>query len=736
MIRLEGVSMHTQLHSAISVEKGVIAAGSPPIMVVDDQEANRFSFRQILEKEGFAVVEAESGRAALEYLLQHPVSLLLLDVQMPGMNGFELTQAVREDERHRNTPILFVTATLRSEQFINYGYAVGAHDYLTKPVERHVLTNKVRLFHTLYQQQVALQQSNNKLAMLNEQLNVGAQRIEQEKRYVEGIFASMVEPLLVIDRYGRIIDCNPALEQVTGRTRVALLGESASTLFLQTASEGAWSMRQFGERLVKLLQRGGKIPSPCLMVALEGEPVVQMASHELERMLGYESGELRQRPLQALVPPQQWERFAARLSGAVESPGCAGMESCHFVEDGRCSRVDRPDCVLISKQGAPVGFTLCHFGGGDGDGNVDASGGANEGANGQQGALLLLLQNEHTLSAEALRFALTGIDREEELQLLQSEGGTIPVLISSALLDDGGVAEGVVLVLNDLSSRKRLESREQYAAFQSGIAEMSASILHNVGNTIQGMQAQYEVLQQGVGGLQRIEEIYRQLASHYEGLQGDAALCEEAEQRIVQASVQLPKALNETRSQIESELQRLGTGLNHIRDVVRAQQKGARYDTINVRFSLQALLDDLVVLTAAILDRAGVELKLNLAPNLPEISLPRNQLLQVMINLVSNAAEAIVERYRESGERGQRGVVEIECRVSRKRLVVVVRDNGNGIDPQILHKLVRFGFTTKSSGSGFGLHSVGNFVASLHGTVDFYSEGVGEGARITVVLPL
>lgn len=124
----------------------------PKVLVVDDLEENLLAMRALLESDAVEILTAKSGEEALELLLQHDIGLALLDVQMPGMDGFELAELMRGAERTRRVPIIFITAGSRDHKRVFQGYETGAVDYLLKPVEPHVLRSKVSIFVELHQQ--------------------------------------------------------------------------------------------------------------------------------------------------------------------------------------------------------------------------------------------------------------------------------------------------------------------------------------------------------------------------------------------------------------------------------------------------------------------------------------------------------------------------------------------------------------------------------------------------------
>src|SRR5678815_1396593 len=114
------------------------------ILVVDDREDNLFSIEAIQEKDNYGIVKANSGRAALKILLrQHDFSLILMDVQMPDLSGFETANIIYQRDKLKDIPIIFITAHNYDEDIIFKGYRMGAVDYIYKPINPDLLRVKV-----------------------------------------------------------------------------------------------------------------------------------------------------------------------------------------------------------------------------------------------------------------------------------------------------------------------------------------------------------------------------------------------------------------------------------------------------------------------------------------------------------------------------------------------------------------------------------------------------------------
>ncbi len=156
-----------------------ISVDTSKVLIVDDNRSNIYAFQSILRAPNLDLITAESGEGALQALIENPdVALVLMDVQMPGMDGFETTELIRGQPRFRDLPILFITAVYKADDFARMGYKIGASDYITKPVDNDILEGKVNIFLTLQNQKRQLarevaerETAEKRLAHLNTVLN-------------------------------------------------------------------------------------------------------------------------------------------------------------------------------------------------------------------------------------------------------------------------------------------------------------------------------------------------------------------------------------------------------------------------------------------------------------------------------------------------------------------------------------------------------------------------------------
>jgi len=128
----------------------------PKLLLVDDRPENLLALEGLLRRNDAEILSAESGKRALELLLEHEVALAIIDVQMPEMDGFQLAELMRDFERTREIPIIFVTAGLHDRARVFKGYESGAVDFLVKPIEQPILASKVSVFLQLHRQRQLL----------------------------------------------------------------------------------------------------------------------------------------------------------------------------------------------------------------------------------------------------------------------------------------------------------------------------------------------------------------------------------------------------------------------------------------------------------------------------------------------------------------------------------------------------------------------------------------------------
>ncbi|HAX74705.1 MAG TPA: hypothetical protein DCY88_02430, partial [Cyanobacteria bacterium UBA11372] len=193
------------------------------ILLVDDHPENLLALEAILEDLGQNLVRANSGEEALKCLLDRDFAVILLDVQMPGMDGFETAELIRLRPKNQQTPIIFLTAFHKNEEFMFKGYAVGAVDYMIKPFPAEILKSKVSVFINIFKTNAELKQQKNLVESTNLELQNEIKKHRRTTKLLkikqgefEAIFESIPDAVIFTDLNLKIIRCNPAFTTLFG----------------------------------------------------------------------------------------------------------------------------------------------------------------------------------------------------------------------------------------------------------------------------------------------------------------------------------------------------------------------------------------------------------------------------------------------------------------------------------------------------------------------------------------
>ncbi|MDZ7777436.1 MAG: ATP-binding protein [Bacteroidales bacterium] len=161
------------------------------ILIVDDRPENLLTLENMLDSPDLHVVKAHSGNEALGLMVEQSFALVLLDVQMPVMDGFEVAELMRNNEQTKHIPIIFVTAISTERKHIFQGYDAGAVDYLYKPLDLEILKSKIHSFIEFFKHKQKLQQTTNKLEKTVEELHKAKQIAEEATKAKSSFLANM-----------------------------------------------------------------------------------------------------------------------------------------------------------------------------------------------------------------------------------------------------------------------------------------------------------------------------------------------------------------------------------------------------------------------------------------------------------------------------------------------------------------------------------------------------------------
>jgi PAS domain S-box-containing protein len=202
------------------------------ILLVDDRPENLLALEAILEPLGQELVRAGSGPEALRALLQAEFAVVLIDVQMPGMNGFETVELIKKRDKTKDIPIIFLTAISKDEEYVFKGYEVGAVDYMFKPLHPDILRSKVSVFMDLYLKNQQIREQERRLREARErelEQRHALERLEAEARFAQ-VIASVTEAIIMFDEHNRMTLFNTGAEHMFGVRAADVLDTSVLNL--------------------------------------------------------------------------------------------------------------------------------------------------------------------------------------------------------------------------------------------------------------------------------------------------------------------------------------------------------------------------------------------------------------------------------------------------------------------------------------------------------------------------
>ena len=321
---------------------------------------------------------------------------------------------------------------------------------------------------------------------------------------------------------------------------------------------------------------------------------------------------------------------------------------------------------------------------------------------------------------------------------LKNNGEVIEVQLTAHAIVFAGKVTKIVLA-NDVTERNRAQRQldEMHkklvdASRQAGMAEVATGVLHNVGNVLNSVNVSATVLGDNVRKSKAAS--VRKVAELLEANKADLPAFFSANgkgQMLPGYLAGLAKQIDAEQQGCLGEIEQLAKNIAHIKEIVAMQQTYAKCTGVMENFAPRTLLDEALRMTATDVTKYQVKVGLDCPKTLPEVCVDRHKVMQILINLITNACQAMDEK--EPAERTLR--ITTACN-GGEHLGIIIRDNGCGIAEENLTRVFNHGFTTKESGHGFGLHSAANAATEFGGNLTGTSDGLGLGATFTLALPL
>jgi two-component system, NtrC family, sensor kinase len=285
-----------------------------------------------------------------------------------------------------------------------------------------------------------------------------------------------------------------------------------------------------------------------------------------------------------------------------------------------------------------------------------------------------------------------------------------------------------------IQAEQELESTHQKlvdAARRAGMAEIATGVLHNVGNVLNSVNVSATIVadrmrQSKVADLARVVKLIEDNAANL----GEYITTDPKGKHLPEFLHLLAAHLADERADVGKELEQLMSKVEHIKSIVATQQSYAGVSGVIEAVDLSTMLDDSVRLNQTAFDRHRIQV-IKQYTALPKLLVDKQKVLQIVVNLVKNAKEA----FHDCHDQADRRVTVRTLLHDEKKIQIQISDNGIGIAAENLTRIFSHGFTTKSTGHGFGLHSCANAANEMGGSLTVQSEGVGKGATFILEFP-
>ena len=649
------------------------------ILIVDDEPKNLTVLETVLDDPSYRLVRAESADKALLALVAEEFALLILDIRMPGMTGFELAQIIKERRKTARVPIIFLTAYYNEDQHVLTGYDSGAVDYLHKPVSAPILRSKVAVFaelhrtqrecglanHTLLAEMTERRRAEEQLRVLNETLEQRvAERTEalrESEEQLRRIFKQSPAGIVQTDEHGNMTLVNDRWCEMLGFSRAELLGRNVAEVTDASSLEATLEN-------VRRLAEGGP-------------------DFQIEKNYRRKDGTILQVQSNVAGLRDAAGRYQGLLAVVLDLTERHRAEAARRLTNERLTLAVECSQVVLFQQDLELRYTWLHnpalgIDGSNAVGKGDAD---------------LLERAEDAALTEALKREVirSGVSQRQEVMVQIAGVGRHYDLLMEPLRDAAGLITGITGAAVDITERKRAEealreASEKAVAANAAKDRFLAALSHELRTPLTPVLLVSEVHA-------RSEKLSEDLREDFEMIHRNIVL--------------------------EAQL------IDDLLDVSRIQQGKMRFDfkLVDVNEALARALDML----RSEVEEKGITVQQEMGAPPAAIEADPNRLRQVLCNLLRNAVKFT--------PRG--GTITVRTAREFDDLQISVADTGAGIAAENLERIFQpFEQVDAQQGSehcslGLGLAISGAIVAAHRGRIWAESPGPGQGSTFHMRLP-
>ncbi|MBD2084726.1 response regulator [Coleofasciculus sp. FACHB-542] len=684
------------------------------ILLVDDHPENLLALEAVLSSLGQNLVKANSGMEALRCLLNEDFAVILLDVQMPELDGFETARLIRARERSRQTPIIFQTAYGTSDTNIFTGYSLGAIDYLVKPIEPEILLSKVSMFVGLFKNTAQVKQQALDLEAVNAELKKNDQQFRSFSACLPvGIFMTDIE--------GKCTYTNPRCQAICGFTLEESLGDGWLRSVYPEDSD-----RVIAQWYTYTHQRK-EYSHECRFQTREG--IVRWAYIRSSPLLS-DKGELIGfvGTVEDITPTKEAEA-SLRESKQMLQLVMNNIPQLIFWKDRKSVYLGcNYNFARVAGVNAPEGIV--------GKTDYDLAWNKEE-------ADWYRECDNRIMEADTPQYHIVETQFQADGKQSWAETNKIP------LHDDAGNVVGILGTYEDITDKKLVEEtlKKSEEELKIRVEERTLELNH----TIQNLQSEIAERQRTQQELQQAKEAaevancaksdFLSLVSHelrtpLTSVLGFAKIIKKKLDSVIFPEVQSEdKKVRKTIKQVEenldiivSEGERLTNLINSVLDLAKLEAGKIEWKTEPIYIS--EIIAQATAATSALFETKPLKLIKDIENELPELVGDKDRLVQVVINLISNAVKFTPE-----------GCITCRAKKINNEVIISVIDSGIGIaeadQEQVFEKFKQVGdtLTDKPKGTGLGLPICKQIVEHHQGRIWVESK-LGKESKFSFTLPI
>lgn len=669
----------------------------PNILIVDDIEVNLILLETVLRKESAKIHKATNGPEALNLTEQHEYALIILDVSMPGMNGFELASLIRKQPLNSITPMIFISAIMFDEFSISQGYRSGAVDYLAKPYHHEILLSKVRVFLQLYQQKqdlyhqhIRLQESNLLYYQAQETLKIKLQ-LEKAVSLASARFSGNFELSSSIQFMLRDIAsvCNSSMADFLD------IQNAISVTTSDTISPTKSEQTKAKNKIKQLIKAFSDHHNPEMLGSVHNGPWHLPVRNEMQVSIALRvaSGE--------------------RLFGFILLHHCSGLNGWEpgeinslavfgTITGNALERNETKKALIKSElryrsyiENAPEGIVITDTKGNFIEYNKAFAGmfGSTITKGDQINIASMLNLNNISVKFPQFKTLLDGKLAKGEFNI-QINGKNKSIYAESVKLPD----LQYLIFCTDVTKERQLEKHLIQTERMVGIGEMATGIAHEINQPL-------NTISFGIDNL--FQALHSKTADE--------------------------KYIKEKSQKIFDSIHRMRSIIDHVRNFARGND-----DVILSSFPVSEPINNALSLYTEQLKNHGIIVinELNIQTNNTLIFGNTYKIEQVLLNLFSNARDSMEEK-KNKADSSFNPVLHVSTHLAGKFFVIKVADNGMGMTPEQLIHITKPFYTSKAPGKGTGLGlAISQSIVSEHNGTLSFSSIPGEGTSVSVELPV